>query len=529
LKKSLSTYLCFALAAVAASSGVLAHHYRSRVKKAEATLAKEMGKSAAEKVVKLSHQERAYLRALGERYGIQPKEAEPCRDAIHLAARMNAQLNLTAPPEYSTAKTPWLLPPPKTLASRDIPAARTTEFSLADGKIDLPEQPVHFQYAVTNTTAAAVPMPIIYSSVRWDDAEKMVQSAGLRDIADELDRAVAIWRFVALNRYHAKPVTEGAEEHDTVKFFACYGYGFCDDASQAVAGLAKLCGMEVRIWGLEGHVVPEIFAAGRWRLLDADFAAYFHKPGAPREILGVEELSKDRDAFKHAVQIGKMGAFEQGYAEFFLTAADNKPWPVEARSEHTIRAKLAPGERVVFSNFNWGEYFVGAFPQRVSRYFNGYFERPIGPDSFKVPENMQIRRDGDSFTIVNLARRDKRAEIHIESPFPIVGGSIVSPIPVNLEFTDSVEERKFILPTGRDISFTSVVNRVTKQPTTRFVIGVVVPAGGMLKFETPLRVISHFQFAELPLLRIKNGTTEFKTYVPEGASLSGLKGEVRWK
>jgi len=32
-------------------------------------------------------------------------------------------------------------------------------------------------------------------------------------------------------------------------------------------------------------------------MLDADQQAYFHRPGAPLDILGVEELSADRSAF----------------------------------------------------------------------------------------------------------------------------------------------------------------------------------------------------------------------------------------
>lgn len=508
---------------------MLAHHYYGRARKSEASLSKEIGRNAAERTVRISLQERTYLKALGERYGVTPKEEDTLRDTISILARMNEELNRAVPAEYSATKTPWLPPPPKTLASRDLSGAKHEAFSLEAGHIELPESAALYQYSILNPTSTAVPMPILHRGIRWDDAEMLVESAGLRSIADPVDRAIAIWRFVAEHRYHAKPVTEGAEEHDTVKFFSCYGYGFCDDASQAVAGLAKLCGLQARIWGLEGHVVPEIFAGGRWLLLDSDFAVYFHKAGDPRAILGVKELSKDREAFKNAVELGKGGAFDQAYAEFFLTTADNKPWPVEARSEHRIAGMLRPGERVVFSNFNWGSYFLGAYPQRVPRYFNGYFERPLTPDSFTLTDGIEMRRNGEAFTIANLSRRDKRVEVLVESPFPIVGGRIISPTPAKFEFEDRATERKLKFAEGREVSLDAAVTQVAKQPTTSFTLFIVVPAGGMVKFEKPITLITDFQFAELPLLRLNTGGNEFKAYSSAPETLAGLQGELRWR
>ncbi len=529
LKRTLPVYLSFIFAAVAASSVLLAQHYHGRVRKAEAALSKEQGRNAAQRVVKVSQQEKTYLKALSERYGFDSKENDYLRDAISLAAQMNQDLNRSVPAEYSTEKTPWLPPPPRTLSNRDLTATHRAAFSIEGGIIEAADQPELYQYSISNPTSTAVPMPILHSGVRWDDAEMMAETAGLRGIADEIDRAIAIWRFVSERRYHAKPVTEGAEEHDTVRFFSCYGYGFCDDASQAVAGLAKLCGLQARIWGLEGHVVPEIFAGGRWLLLDADFAAYFHKPGDPRAILGVEELAKDRAAFKNVFQLGKLSGYEGSYADFFLTTNDNKPWPVEARSEHRIAATLAPGEKVVFSNFNWGSYFIGAYPQRVPRYFNGYFERPIMADSLKLSDGLEVRREGESFTIANSARREKRAEIFGEAPFPIVGGMVISPVSVKLEFEDTVTGRKMRLNEGREVSFTGAVTRVGKQPTTSYVLGIVIPPGGMVKFDKPLRLITDFQFAELPLLRIKKGANSFRAFSSTPATLAGLKGDIWWR
>ena len=529
LKKSVPTFLCFIFAAAAASNALLATHYRGRARNAESAIAKEQGRSAADRSLRVSQEDKTYVHALSERYGLAPKDNIQVHDVVSLAVKMNTELNRAIPAEYSTARTPWLSPPPRTMPQRTLADMKEATFAVDKGRIELDGEPTLYQYAIFNPTSVAVPLPILHSGIRWDDAEKMVESAGLRSISDETDRAIAIWQFVSKHRYHAKPVTEGAEEHDTVKFFSCYGYGFCDDASQGVAGLAKLCGLKARIWGLEGHVVSEIFADGRWMLLDADFAVYFHKPAEPRMILGVEELAKDRAAFKNAVQLGSGGEFEGGYAEFFLTTADNKPWPVEARSEHRIAGSLAPGEKIVFSNFNWGSYFLGAYPQRVPRYFNGYFSRPLPAESFSLPAGVEIRRDGESFTIANSTTEPQTVAVWVEYPFPIVGGVLTSSVAVELEFEDRASGRKVRLKPGREIPLESAVTQVAKQPTTAFTLRIFVPAGGLLKFDAPPQLISDFQFAELPLLRLKNGSNEFQVHSSEPTTLAGLKGEVLWR
>ncbi len=529
LKKSLTLYLSIVLGVIAVSCAWLAHDYRARAKKAESALAKKKGGKSSAKSSKLSQQERTYLKALFARYGVTPQDSNPASDAIAITAQMNQELNRSVPAEYSAAKTPWLPPSPRTLPDRTIPGAQKIPFSLVDRKIEFPQAPSLYQYAITNPTDAPIAMPLIHAGIRWDNAEAMIESAGLRKIEDELDRAIAIWKFVATHRYHAKPVTEGAEEHDLVKFFACYGYGFCDDASQAVAGLAKLCGLKVRIWGLEGHVVPEIFAGGKWRLLDADFAAYFHSLGDPRAVLGVEELAASREAFKNVVQLGNQGAYEREYADFFLTTKDNKPWPIETRTENQIAATLNPGQRVVFSNFNWGKYFLGAYPQRVPRYFNGYFQRPLSADAFQLTDGLEIVRSGASFTIANRSLAERRAAAVIEWPFPIVGGLVESPLPVALEFEDALAERKIQLAQGSAVSLDGAVTQVAKQPTRKFKLSIIIPAGASVEFAKPMQLTCDFQFAEMPLLRLKEGVNEFMLHTAEPVTVSKLVGEVFWK
>jgi hypothetical protein len=100
---------------------------------------------------------------------------------------------------------------------------------------------------------------------------------------------------------------------------------------------------------------------------------------------------------------------------------------------------------------------------------------------------------------------------------------------VELEFEDRASGRKVRLKPGREIPLESAVTQVAKQPTTAFTLRILVPAGGLLKFDAPPQLISDFQFAELPLLRLKNGSYEFQVHSPDPTTLAGLKGEVWWR
>ena len=212
LKKSLPPFLCFLFAAIATSSVMLARHYHTRARKAEAVLVKEVGRFAAERAVRLSQQERTFLKSLAERYGVASKEEDYLRDAISIAARMNGELNRNVPAEYSEAKTPWLPPPPKTLQSRDLADANSVAFSLEGGKIELPSDATLYQYSISNPTSTAVPMPMLHTGIRWDSAESMVQTSGLRDIADcenDVDAFIATYEgFDLTNPAYATEIAQ---------------------------------------------------------------------------------------------------------------------------------------------------------------------------------------------------------------------------------------------------------------------------------------------------------------------------------
>jgi hypothetical protein len=346
----------------------------------------------------------------------------------------------------------------------------------------------------------------------------------LRNIPDELERATAIWRFVAERRCHGQPVTEGPEEHDLIKFLSCHGYGFCDDSAQAVAALAEACGLKARLRGVNGHVVPEMFADGSWRMFDPDFAVYFHAAGNSRGVLGVDELEKDRAAFAHAAQLGAAGPWDGEYAAPFLSREDNAAWPMDARREHTIAYTLAPGESVTFSDFNWGRHFVGAFPHKPPRFYNGTFHCPLPVSRFKPTEGARLRVEGSGFVIENSAATPAGCSADFTFPFPIVGGQL-SGVPGDVTVEILEGERRALLRGGRNPSLDGAVAQLTTSPTYTFTLRLLIPARQSVRFERPLHLAADFQFAEFALLKLKPGKNTFRIH----GSTDGLKAELSWR
>lgn len=96
------------------------------------------------------------------------------------------------------------------------------------------------------------------------------------------------WRFVSDFRFYFEPFTDQVWQHYPPLFFSSLGFGYCDDSSALFANILKQAGWYTRIWGLEGHVVPEVWVNGRWEMYDPDSKLYyFNKEG---NIAGVEEL-----------------------------------------------------------------------------------------------------------------------------------------------------------------------------------------------------------------------------------------------
>ena len=83
-----------------------------------------------------------------------------------------------------------------------------------------------------------------------------------------------LWRFVRDSTYHRVPLTPEKWLHDPWALLS-QGWGICSHVSGTYVRLARAAGYEARVWGLTGHVVPEVRIDGRWVMFDPDLAVYY--------------------------------------------------------------------------------------------------------------------------------------------------------------------------------------------------------------------------------------------------------------
>jgi hypothetical protein len=76
---------------------------------------------------------------------------------------------------------------------------------------------------------------------------------------------------------------------DPIKIMNVYGYTYCGPHAATVIGLARSAGLEARGWGINGHIVAEVYWDGDWHLLDSSLVNFFPdaggSPASVREIV----------------------------------------------------------------------------------------------------------------------------------------------------------------------------------------------------------------------------------------------------
>jgi hypothetical protein len=116
-------------------------------------------------------------------------------------------------------------------------------------------------------TLVVNPWLIVNGRRDWRTVEKIVAEA-TRGCANDRERAIAIWRFVINNRFHATP--NDGDNIDPVKQFNVYGYSLCGDIAQTIRQLWKVAGFKTRCGRPHGHCLTEVWFDNEWRMLDGD-------------------------------------------------------------------------------------------------------------------------------------------------------------------------------------------------------------------------------------------------------------------
>jgi hypothetical protein len=122
--------------------------------------------------------------------------------------------------------------------------------------------------------------------------DEVLRAVGVqRTGTNDLEFAMALWRFVMENRYHHEPYTPRMWGHAPALFFNSIGFGLCDDAASLFRALATRAGLESRVWFLSGHVVAEALIGDRWVVFDPDLEAYYFDRSG--RLVGVDQLAAD--------------------------------------------------------------------------------------------------------------------------------------------------------------------------------------------------------------------------------------------
>lgn len=478
----------------------------------------------------LTDVETAFFKHLAKTLGYEIQGNDPTlQDIVRLSALLTKRYNATGVPPavdhgYYRSLSP-LKPPAE--SNRDIPLYPRLRFQSLDKNLTIAiDKPfTRYQYEIVNIGDQPANAPILYDRYLWNSVDNLIQSAGFLQIQDETDRAIAIWRFIAENRYHFYPVTEDAEEHDMIKYLSIYGYGLCDDTARALAKLANKVGLKGRVWGLKGHVVAEIFASGQWRLFDGDAQVYFYQQGNDRQVYSLDALTVDKNAFHHFVSLTQEPAFSEEYQQFFLTQTDNYPVELDHAQDYEINLLLRPNEKVVFTNYHWGKYFMSRYPYRPPKFYNGYFQYRLAENDMRIfQQTLAVEKIALGYVVRNPDSSEKTIRFSFSYPFPLVGGEIKGVVAASESsrgvvtlFNDETNQTVFSMPlASKDgaMNIDAFFSMVKKTPTYRYTIALILPPKGSITLRNDFSVITDFQFSEFALLKLRQGINSVHLWTP---------------
>lgn len=407
-------------------------------------------------------------------------------------------------------------------------------FDPAAPELRLPRRPRQYAYSLVNDGPAPASAPVLYDKYLWNSVPGLLASAGLDQMRSGLEKAKALHALVS--RYHSQgslPLEAGAE-NDPVKYLSVYGTGICDDAASAQAALAAAAGLPARTWWLSGHVVPEVFADGAWRMLDPDHRIYFHAPGDTSRVYGVEELSAGRDRFDYPVpEAGGAGPYPETNKDIYLSTADNRSEPAAVSSGTVLQHTLRPGEKLVFTSFNWGRHYDPFFSEDLpGRYYNGYLEYRPSAGDISAAAGLSVAGSGGSLRLANTGDRDAYAELDFSSPFPVAGGAISADLDIGsggIFFAiqgPGGRKALSLRPGGGPNHFEWIAGWDAGRPAPAYgyKLAIRILPGTVARF-SGFTVLTDFQFGGLPLLPLRAGVNRFKAHFPGGGPDGRFKGE----
>lgn len=180
---------------------------------------------------------------------------------------------------------------------------------------------------LSNATDQAIELRLTHNGFPMfrSDAEIVAFVYAMPDEFAEEPFERKLWRFVRDNVYHAVPL-HNDWPFDPWVTVNSLGWGLCGQVSDVYMRVARAAGYTARMWGLTGHVVPEIQIADRWELFDPDLAIYYRNPSG--QVAGVEELATEPTLITSPMTpIFDIDVYPYGYsnyvADIYSTSSDN--------------------------------------------------------------------------------------------------------------------------------------------------------------------------------------------------------------
>lgn len=182
-----------------------------------------------------------------------------------------------------------------------------------------------------NTSTNPITFSLFIKDWFYQTEEKIIEN--IKQMPDEFSNEPMerkAWRFVIETVHFTQPITQENWGHSPELLVNSMGRGQCDDLATFLSYLWRKLGYESRVWELGGHVVPEVFVKGKWRLFDPSYQVYY--TNADSQIVGVEELGKDPKLItnpirKNSVRNPDVISVAKGYSKIsehlYRTTEDN--------------------------------------------------------------------------------------------------------------------------------------------------------------------------------------------------------------
>lgn len=186
-----------------------------------------------------------------------------------------------------------------------------------------------------------------------DDAAVLLDALALEEAWPGEPLYRKSWRYVHTMSRHWTPLTEATFIHRPAYFLRSLGAGFCDDRAAALHWMWLALGYEARVWGISGHVIPEVKINGRWEMYDPDYGVFYYTRA--RAVAGVEELQDDTSLIWAPTEpflTSTNPAYADWWKTIYGTKEDNQVgsgYSVNTAGPERTAFMLPPGARLEFN------------------------------------------------------------------------------------------------------------------------------------------------------------------------------------